>query len=105
MSDRLSKFQVLGYASLSHAMFVNMQRDYHKTKEEYEKVVRAPVRYREKLHHSKEELKEAFEVVTSCRQSILALEKEKEYASLERDRVKADLKEAKATLQDKDRAL
>ena len=105
MSDRLSKFQVLGYASLSRAMFADMQRDYHKTKEEYEKVVMAVARYRDKLHHSKEELKEAFEVVTSCRQSILALEKEKEYASLERDRVKADLKEAKATLQDKDRAL
>ena len=53
-------------------------------------------------------------MVTNYRQSILALdkekeyadlEKEKEYADLEKDRVKADLKKAKAVLQKKDRAL
>ena len=44
-------------------------------------------------------------MVTSCRHSILALEKEMEYANLERDRAKADLEKAKAALQERDRAL
>ena len=86
-------------------MFADMQRDYHRTKEEYDEVVRGVASYWEELHHSKEELKGATEVVTNCRESILALEKEKEYADLERDRVKANLEKAKATLQERDRAL
>ena len=101
MPDLLLNFQALGYASLSRAMFADMQRDYHRTKDEYEAVAR----YWEELHHSKEELQGAIEVVTSYRRSILALEKEKEYADLERDRAKADLEKAKIALQDKDRAL
>ena len=83
---------------MSRAMFADMQQDYHRTKEEYEKVVRAVARYREELHHSKEELKGATEVVASCRHSILALEKEKEYADLEKDQAKADLKKTKTAL-------
>ena len=55
------------------------------TKEEYEEAVRTAARYREELHHKKEELKGATEVVADCRQSMLSLEKEKEYAGLERD--------------------
>ena len=43
-------------------------------------------------------------MVKSCRDSLLALEKEKEYADLERDRIKANLEKAKATLQEQDRA-
>ena len=86
-------------------MFADMQRDYHRTKEENEEVVMAAARYREELHHSKEELKGATEVVTSCRQSILALEKEKEYTNLERDRVKANLEKEKTALQERDKAL
>ena len=90
--------QVLGYMSLSSAMLADMQRDYHRMKEEYEEVVRVAAKYREELHVSRNELKGATEVVTSCRQSILALEKEKEYADLNRDQAKADLEKAKATL-------
>ena len=68
-------------------------------------MVRAVAGYREEFYHSKEELKRATEVVTSCRQSILALEKEKEYADLERDRAMADLNKANAILQERNRAL
>ena len=74
-------------------------------KEEYEEVVRAAAKYREELHISRNELKRVTEVVTSCRQSLLALEKEKEYADLERDWAKADLVMAKAALQDQEKAL
>ena len=79
-------------------MFANMQQDYHRTKEAYEEAVRAAARYREELHHKKEELKGATEVVANCRQSMLSLEKEKEYAGLERDRARADLEQAKTAL-------
>ena len=57
MPDRLLNFQALGYASLSCTMFADMQWDYHRTKEEYEEVVRAATRCREELHHSNKELK------------------------------------------------
>ena len=67
--------------------------------------MREAARYREELHHKKEELKEATEVLVDCRQSMLSLEKEKEYAILERDRAKVDLKQAKAAIQENDRAL
>ena len=40
----------------------------------------------------------------SCKHSLPALEKEKEYADLERDRAKADLEKAKAVLLQQDRA-
>ena len=55
-------------------------------------MVRAAARYRDELHHSREELKGATKVVTRCRQSILALENEKEYTDLERDWAKATSK-------------
>ena len=61
-------------------------------------------KYREDLHTCKNELKGGSEVVKGCRDSLLALEKEKEYADLERDRAKADLEKAKAALQEQDRA-
>ena len=67
ISDQLLCSQVLGYASLSRAMFADMQWDCHKTKDEYKEVVRVATRYRKELHHSKEELKGASEVVSSCR--------------------------------------
>ena len=57
ISDRLLYSQVLGYASLSRAMFADMQRDYHKTNEEYKEVVQAAAKYREELHVSREEPK------------------------------------------------
>ena len=85
-------------------MFADMQWDYHRLKEKYEEAGRAATRYRKDLHTCKNELKEASEVVASCRHAILALEKEKEYADLEKDRAKADLKKAKATLLEQDRA-
>ena len=86
-------------------MFADIQRDYHRTKEEYNEVVRAAAMYLEELHNKKDELKGASEVVASCKQSMLSLENEKEYADLERNRVKANLEQAKATLQEKERAL
>ena len=48
-------------------------------------MVQAAAKYKDELYHSKEELKRATEIVASCRHSILALEKEKEHANLERD--------------------
>ena len=68
-------------------------------------MIRAADRYREELHNKKKELKGATEVLADCRHSILSLDKEKEYAGLERDRARADLKQAKAFLQEKDKAL
>ena len=54
--------------------------------------MRAAARYREELHHKKEELKGATEVLADCRHSLLSMEKDKEQAVLERDRARADLK-------------
>ena len=85
-------------------MFADMQRDYHRLKEEYEEAVRTAARYREDLHTYKNEFKGTDEVVASCRHSILSLEKEKEYVDFERDRAKADLEKAKAALLEQDRA-
>ena len=78
MSDQLLNFQVLGYASLGRTMFVDMQRDYHRMKEEHEEVVRVAAKYRDDLNTSRNELKGAAKVVTTCKESLLALEKENE---------------------------
>ena len=59
-------------------MFANMQWDYHRMKEKYKKVVRTAAKYHEDLNTSRNKLKGAAEVVTSCKESFLALEKEKE---------------------------
>ena len=85
-------------------MFANKQKDYHLLKVEYEEVVRAAAKYLEDLHTCKNELKGVSKVVKGCRDSLLALEKEKEYVDLKRDRAKADLEKAKAALQEQDRA-
>ena len=85
-------------------MFADMQKDYHQLKVEYEEAMQATAKYREDLYTCKNELKGASEAVKGCRDSLLAIEKEKEYADLERDWAKADLEKAKATLQEQDRA-
>ena len=82
-----------------------MQQDYNRLREEHEKVIRAVDRYREELHNKKKELKGATEALEDCRHSILSLDKEKEYAGLERDRARADLEQAKALIQEKDKVL
>ena len=64
-------------------MFADMQRDYHRMKEEYEEVVREAAKYREGLNTSRNELKGATEVVTRCKESLFILEKEKEYVGRE----------------------
>ena len=69
-------------------MFANMQRVYHRMKEKYKEVVRAVAKYHEDLNTNRNELKGAAEVVTSCKESFLTLEKEKEYVDRERDRAK-----------------
>ena len=105
MSERLSNFQVLGYASLGRTMFADMRWDYHRIKMEYEELVRAVAKYQEDLNMSGNELKRAAEVVKSCKESLLVLEKKKEYADLEMDWAKADFEKAKVALQEQDRAL
>ena len=65
---------------------------------EYKEAVRASAKYWEDLHTCKNELKSASEVVKGYRDSLLALEKEKEYADLERDRARADLQKANLAL-------
>ena len=79
-------------------MFADMQQDYHRMKVEYEEVVWAAAKYQEDLNTSRNELKGASEVVKSCKDSLLALEKEKEYTDLKRDQAKADLEKAKVGL-------
>ena len=86
-------------------MFADLQRDYYRLKEEHAKAIRAVANYREDLHTCKNELKGASEVVSSCKHSLLALEKEKEYADRERDRARADLERANIALQEQDKAL
>ena len=51
-------------------------------KVEYEELVRVVAKYREDLNTSRNELKGAAEVVTSCKESLIPLEKEKEYVDL-----------------------
>ena len=103
-SNRLPIFQILGYSSLSHSVFTGMQQKYNRLKEEREKAVRAATRYRDEVHQKKEELKGATKVLADYRQSLLAAEKEKDYAGRERDRARADLEQAKTFFQEKDRA-
>ena len=78
-----SPFQVLGYASLSHARFSGMRQEYNTLKDECDEMKRAADRYLEELHHINEELKGASELLVSRQQSLLAAEKEREYASRE----------------------
>ena len=82
-----------------------MEQDYNRLKEKRDEAMRVAARYRDELHHKKEELKSATEVLADCRHSLLSMENDKEHASLERDRARADLKQAKAFLQEKDRSL
>ena len=86
-------------------MFTGMQQEYNMLKEERDEVIRVADRYREEVHHRKDELKMAAEQLDYCQKSLLVAEKEKDQASRERDRVMADLEQAKASIQDKDRAL
>ena len=79
-------------------MFIDMQQDYNRLKEEYDEAVRVVAKYQEEVHQKKEELKGAAEVVVSCRQSLLSLEKEKKHAGLEKDRARVDLEQAKVAL-------
>ena len=97
-SDRSLIFQVLGYASLSSAMFTGMQQEYKMLKEKRDKVMRAADKYREEMHQRKDELKGASELLENCQKSLLAAEKEKEYAGRDMDRVRANIKEAKALI-------
>ena len=84
-SNWLPVFQVLGYAFLSRTMFAGMQQEYNRLTEEREEEVRMVARYQKEVHHKKEELKGATEVLADCRQSLFAAEKEKDYAGRERD--------------------
>ena len=43
-------------------MFVDMQRDYHRMKVEYEEAVQAATKYKEDLHSCKNDLNEVSEV-------------------------------------------
>lgn len=51
------------------------------------------------------ELKEATEMVRSRNESLVALENDKKYALIERDRAKVDLEKAKATLNEHEKLL
>ena len=84
---------------------MDIQRDYHRLRVEQEEVARATARYREDLHTCKNELKGASKVVWGWKESLLALEKEKKYTDLYRDREKVDLERAKVALQEQERAL
>ena len=98
MANRLTCFQVLSWASICQAKFTDMHRDYYKMKVEQEEAARAAAKYRDELFNCKNELKEVTEVAKSRSQSLMDLEKETEYAQLERDRAKVDLARAKAVL-------
>ena len=53
---------------------------------EHKEVVRAMTKYREDFFNCKNELKEANEMVRHRNDSILVMEKEREYARVERDK-------------------
>ena len=74
-------------------------------KVEQEEASRAAAKYREELFNCKNELKEVTEVAKSLSQSLLALEKEVEYAQLERERAKIDLDRAKVVLTEHEKML
>ena len=86
-------------------MFTGMQQNYNSLKQECDEVVRSVARYQEELHHKKEELRSATEVLEDCKHSLLSMEKDKEHVGLERDRARANLEQAKALLQEKERSL
>ena len=90
-------FQVLGYASLHRNMFSSIL--------EHDKMLRAADRYWEELYGVREELKGVNEAPADCWHSVLSLEKENEHAGLERDQARANLEQAKALLQEKDKSL
>ena len=72
---------------------------------EQEEATRVAAKYREELFNCKNELKEVTEVARSRDQSLLTLEKETEYAQLERDRAKVDLEKAKVALIEHEKVL
>ena len=59
-------------------------------KVEHEEAVQAAAKYQEDLYTCKSELKGVFEVARQCEHFLLAVEKEVEYAQVERDRAKAE---------------
>ena len=81
----------MGYASLSRTMFLGMQYEYNRLQEEHDEAMRAANRYCDEAHHRKDKLKRATEVLTECRQSLRAAEKEKEYTGRDRDWARADI--------------
>ena len=90
---------------MGRSKFADRQRDFHRMRVEQEEAARAAAKYREDLHNCKNDLNEATKMPRSSGESLLALEKEKEYAQLERDRAKADLEKAKAALIEHERVL
>ena len=90
---------------MGRAKFTDMKMDFHRMRVEHEEVVWVVAKYRENLFNCKNELKEATKIVRSCDDSLLATEKGKEYAQVERDRAWADLEKAKGVLSDNEKAL
>ena len=68
---------------LSRARFSGMQQEYNMLKDERDEMRRAADRYHEELHHRKEDVKGASELLVSRQQSLIAAEKEREYAGSE----------------------
>ena len=90
---------------MGRAKFADIQRDFHKMRVEQEEAARAAAKYREELFNCKNDLKEATEMARSRDESLIALENEKEYVQLERDRAKANLEKAKTALIEHERVL
>ena len=65
---------------------------------EHEEVVQVATKYREDLFNYNDELKEATEMVRRHDDSILVVEKEREHAWAERDKVWAELENAQGAL-------
>ena len=82
-----------------------MQHEYNMLKDERDKMRRAADRYCEELHHQKEELKRAAELLASHQQSLLTAENEREHVGRELEKARAHLEEARTIIQEKDRAL
>ena len=90
---------------MGRAKFVDMQRDFHRMHVEHDEATRAAAKYREDLFNCKNELKEAIEMVRHCDDSLLAAEKEKEYAQVEMDRARANLEKSNGALSENEKAL
>ena len=90
---------------MDRAKFADIQRDFHRMCVEQEEAARAAAKSREDLFNCKNELKEAIEMVRSHDESLFALEKEKEYAQIEKNRAKADLEKAKMALNEHEKVL